>query len=252
MHKTDRFSILFAHNQEFISNQFVNSEKWQENNISHFSERLLNKWQSRKMADFLLYKAFQKHNLDLTLLNNIQKTDSGRPYIPNSEVDFNISHSGEWVAIILSNNTRKRVVGIDIEHPQKTRRYNELLQYYASEQEITEIQNTQILPQIQPLISRFYLSWCLREAVLKSQGVGIIKLSEVQHSLSKQRIRSAYCPKGQLCFYDQLPFYLAYFFEQPEFMLSLPPIYQWKNGQLHLIRNLNPIIYQVNHSLCQK
>ena len=95
MHKTDRFSILFAHNQEFIPNQFVNSEKWQENNISHFSERLLNKWKSRKMADFLLYKAFQKHNLDLTLLNNIQETESGRPYIPNSEVDFNISHSGE-------------------------------------------------------------------------------------------------------------------------------------------------------------
>ncbi|MBV6540969.1 4'-phosphopantetheinyl transferase superfamily protein [Ursidibacter maritimus] len=252
MHKTDSFSILFAHNQEFIPNQFVNNEKWQENNLSHFSERLLNKWKSRKMADFLLYKAFQKHNLDLTLLNNIQKTDSGRPYIPNSEVDFNISHSGEWVAIMLSDHTIKRVVGIDIEHPQKTRRYNELLQYYASEQEITEIQNTQILPQIQPLISRFYLSWCLREAVLKSQGVGIIKLSEVQHSLSKQRITSAYCPKGQLCFYDQLPFYLAYFFEQPEFMLSLPPIYQWENGQLHLIENLNPIIYQVNHSLCQK
>lgn len=202
------------------------------------------------MAHFLLSQLLKKYHFDTSLLNKIERTQSGRPYIHNSEIDFNISHSGEWVAVIFSSH--KSAVGIDIEHPQKIRRYLPLLNYYASAEEIAEIQNSQILPQISQLADRFYLSWCLREAVLKSQGVGIVKLAEVRHALSTQTIQTAHCPTGWLCFYHQLPFYLAYFVEQPQSVLSLPPLYQWEKGDFRLIDDLQPIIYQVNHSLCQK
>lgn len=208
------------------------------------SARQWKKWKSQRMAFFLLHKIFEQHQLDVTQLQEIARTQSGRPYLADPRIDFNISHSGEWVAVIFSLSTPKIRVGIDIEHPQKTRRYWELLHYYASSSEITEIQNAAILPQLVSLEQRFYLSWCLREAVLKSQGVGIAKLSEVQHVLHQQKIYSAYCPAGILCFYHQLPFYLAYFCEPTA---TLPPLMQWQNQQFQLIDQLSPLIYQVNH-----
>lgn len=239
MPKTDRLHIIFARNSEPIPTEFSLE-------ITATSDRLKQKQASRQTANFLLHHLFEIYQLDKKNLNNIRRTESGRPYISHSEIDFNISHSGEWVAIIFSQSKNKRAVGIDIEQPQKIRRYNDLLNYYANAQEITEIQQGECLPQLQGIESRFYLSWCLREAVLKAQGVGIIKLSEVSHSLCEHRITSAHCPQGKLFFYPDLPFYLACFVEQNGSMLLSPEISEWKCGKLHSITSSNPIIYQVN------
>lgn len=246
MNASDRLLVLFAHHDEFLPAEFHDFPTPQNRPISQLSERQLRKWKSQRMAYFLLDHIFEQYALDKTLLKNILRTESGRPYIKSDQIDFNISHSGEWVAIIFAISKNKKMVGIDIEHPQKTRRYLDLLAYYAKPQEIIEIQNKNILPQLTNIASRFYLSWCLREAVLKSQGVGIIKLSEVKHSLSQQTIHSSHCPTGKLCFHADLPFYLAYFFEQSSEAVQLPPIFQWKNKQCDLIEFPPTLIYQVN------
>ncbi|WP_418789106.1 4'-phosphopantetheinyl transferase family protein [Otariodibacter oris] len=244
MNKTDRLEIIFAHYDEPVPDEFLNYAKPIQPNPS---EKQIKKWKSRRVAHFILYQLFKKYQLDTKLLDQIHRTPSDRPYILHPQIDFNISHSGDWVAVIFRYATPQKVVGIDIEHPQKIRRYNELLHYYASQQEIDEIHTPTILSQLTDLTDRFYLSWCLREAILKSQGVGIVKLSEVKHSLSQQKIASQHCPKGYLYFYHQLPFYLAYFIEQSETMLSLPEIFQWKDGSFHPITIITPITYQVNH-----
>lgn len=243
--KTKQPEIFFARYDEQLPSEFLAYAKPANKTEDELSERQIRKWKSRRVAYFLLHRIFEKYHLDTQLLTDIKKTASGRPYIEHPEIDFNISHSGDWVAVIFSVSSPKKVVGIDIEHPQKIRRFKELLAYYADEQEIVEIQQGNILPQLASLESRFYLSWCLREAVLKSQGVGIVKLSEVKHSLSQLRIHSSHCPAGRLCFYHQLPFYLACFFEQPQSVLSLPPVLQWQNGSF-IETQITPIIYQVN------
>ncbi|OOH90782.1 4'-phosphopantetheinyl transferase [Pasteurellaceae bacterium 15-036681] len=235
--------ILFAHNDEPLPEQFHHYAKPENKTIDELSTRQLSKWKSRRMAHFLLHQLFERHNLDTTLLNQIHKTASGRPYVDHPQIDFNISHSGDWVAIILTVCQPKIATGIDIEHPQKTRRYLDLLNYYADEQEIKELASHSVLST---LPHRFYLSWCLREAVLKSQGVGIVKLSEVAHSPSRLLIKTAYAPKGKLYFYHQLPFYLAYFIEQPESGLLAPTLQQWKNNNYQTSGQFSPIIYQVN------
>lgn len=246
MLKTDRLQVVFAHHDEPIPETFLEYAKPQVSSDRPLNERQIQKWKSRRMAHFLLTRMFEWNGLDPELISTMQKTASGRPYIPNSTMDFNLSHSGEWVAVILSQSAEKKAVGIDIEHPQKERRYDALLRHYAPPTEVAEILDSKALPQLKGIAPRFYLSWCLREAVLKSQGAGLVKLSSVQHVLSQQKIDCAYCPQGKLFFHDKLPFYLAYFIEQPSHLLLQPNLFEWKNGQFCAVTDEQPIIYQVN------
>jgi len=175
------------------------------------------------------------------LLGQISRTKSDRPQFPPSELDFNISHSGDWVAVILhiSPPGEKSAVGIDIESPSKERPYLALLEHFASSEEIDWFQ------QQTESQSAFYRIWCLREAVLKSQGVGIAKLSEVTHHPETLHIFSAHCPRGQLCFTDELPFYLAYFVNQTP--IKSPCFWAWNGDHLQPQRLVHKIHYNVNN-----
>ena len=248
-----RLDILFAHHDETLPAAFLDYATPSNKPLSALSERQLKKWKSRRMAHFLLHQLFETHHLDTSLLAHIQKTESGRPYLYHPQLDFNISHSGDWVAVILCYSSSKLAVGIDIEHPQKVRRYHDLLHYYAKPAEISALTEAKLPSALPEFEQRFYLSWCLREAVLKSQGVGIVKLSEVEHHPAEKTITTAYAPHGKLYFYHQLPFYLAYFFEQPQSVLLSPTLSQWREGQAHPLNALQPLIYSVNEgAVCQK
>lgn len=235
-------SVVLAHHDEPIPIPFLPPE--------NLTERQFKRWKSRRMADFLLKTLLTKHGLDPNLTTQLQHAPNGRPYLDRANIDFNITHSGDWVAIIFSKvteNQPKCVVGIDLEHPQKIRRFEPLIRYYANELEIEQLmgkpqnEKSQILPNLE---QRFYLSWCLREAVLKSQGVGIIKLSEVSHRPDEKIIQTAYCPKGRLEFFYQFPFFLAYFFEEyGKYQLER---LEWKAGNLQKLPNFEPLVYKVN------
>lgn len=165
--------------------------------------------QCRRLAHFLLWELCKTAQISTALLGQIRLTQSGRPQFPVKHIDFNLSHSGDWVAVIL-NVTEKdsgiqSAVGIDIEIHKTRRNLTALLAHFAapSEQDWFVSQ--------QDRVTAFYRSWCLREAVLKSQGVGIAKLSEVRHNPQHSALYSAHCPRGYLHFSAELPFYLAVF-----------------------------------------
>lgn len=227
MSKTDSLAVVFG------------KIEWQD---AASNSRILRKQKSRELAYTLLSELFKLYGEDLSLLSQITRTPSGRPFIPESHIDFNISHSGEYVAVSVSFNQPKRAVGIDLEHPQKTRRFIELLKHYADSSDIERLLNTKHLLELDSLEKRFYLDWCLREAVLKSQGVGIVKLSEVRHHVEQRQIETLHSPNGQLLFYHQLPFFLACFVESNQ----IPKLYQWQDKRLEMVENMQPLIYQVN------
>ncbi|MCK3655364.1 hypothetical protein A4G19_06240 [Pasteurellaceae bacterium Macca] len=234
--------VLFAHNDETVPVQFQDYGKPEEKAEQHLTPRQIQKWHSRRLAYFLLHQLIEKYQLDPALLNTIKRTKSGRPYIDHPDIDFNISHSGQWVAIIFSIYPAKKIVGIDIEHPHKIRPFEKLLRYYAKEKEIAEIHDFTLFPELN-LADRFYLTWCLREAILKSQGVGIIKLSAVEHHFGERLLFCDYCPQGRLFFHWQLPFYLAYFVEVGSSPVRL---FQWKNGHCEELPQQTTLIYKVN------
>lgn len=236
----NNIDVAFIHREETLPNDFAYPTM-----PDNLSERQQQKWQSRRSAHFLLTKLFEKYGQDTTLLNYIQRTPSGRPFVKSEQIDFNISHSGDWIAVIFCQSFTKCAVGIDIEHPKKTRRYADLIRYYANEEE-QQILLDENCPLLDNIKQRFYLSWCLREAILKSQGVGIVKLSEVSHFPIEQQIISEHCPTGKLHFVIDLPFYLSYFYQMTQNMvLSEPQLYQWENEQFKLIHR-SSITYDVN------
>lgn len=240
MENFTHFEIVFIHRQATLPSDF-HFPQMPEN----LNEKQIQKWQSRRAAHFLLTEFFRKYHLDLSLLKHIQHTKSGRPFVNSEQIDFNISHSGDWIAVIFSYSFAKLAVGIDIEHPQKKRRYADLIRHYANIEE-QAILLDEHCPLFDNLAQRFYLSWCLREAILKSQGVGIVKLSEVTHLPLKKQIFSNYCPSGKLHFVSGLPFYLSYFYQQPQNMLlSEPFLYHWQNGQFQPVE-CESLVYDVN------
>lgn len=199
--------------------------------------RVWQRHQCRGLAHFLLWQLLKMTGKKTALLAHIERTESGRPYFSNETIDFNMSHSGDWVAVILeSNEEKKSVVGIDIEFP-KQRHFLDLIKHFAAEQEVMWF------TQQSDSERAFYRSWCLREAILKSQGVGIMKLSEVRHLPNELKIFSDYCPQGELFFTDELPFYLAFFVNQRQ---NQPHFFHW-NGKELVKRTPNHLVrYNVN------
>ncbi|GJJ80756.1 4'-phosphopantetheinyl transferase family protein [Pasteurella canis] len=216
------------------------SEKLRQPLKSH-NQRIKTRHRCRWVAHFLLWKLLKISQKPTALLKYIDYTESGRPQLPVDDIDFNISHSGDWVAVILQITSQgKSAVGIDIEYPNKQRDFAALLAYFSPLREQVWFQ------QQQDKEAAFYLSWCLREAVLKSQGVGIVKLSEVNHDPILRHISCDYCPSGQLIFSQELPFYLAFFVnhtQQTDFCY-----FMWDGQQL--VRRLLPKThhYWVNKS----
>lgn len=204
--------------------------------IPQGNERVKQRHRCRQLAHFLLWELCKTAQISTALLGQISRSPSGRPYFPMGNIDFNISHSGDWVAVIL-NVGDKACVGLDIEHSKKPRNYTALLTHFAAPNEIHWFEQ-QINRE-----KAFYQIWCLREAVLKSQGVGIVALSEVTHSPQELQLQSIHCPQGSLLFSDELPFYFALFVA--ENALEEAKFFHW-NGKLTPYELKSAVKYQVN------
>ncbi len=88
---------------------------------------------------------------------NFRSTETGKPYLLDSAINFNISHSGDWVAIAISKDGP---VGVDIEIDHSTNLWREIMPNVSQD---TEIKNFYDNP--------LHL-WTAKEAVLKMLGTG--------------------------------------------------------------------------------
>ena len=201
--------------------------------------RVLQRYECRKLAHFLLWQLCKTAQIPTALLAQIYWTDSGRPEFPVKHIDFNMTHSGDWVAVILNVVEQGEcAVGIDIEFPQKTRNFTALLAHFAQKNEI------QWFEQQTNSENAFYQIWCLREALLKSQGVGIVKLNEVKHDPLGLTLKSGHCPQGELIFTNELPFYFAAFGADKS--LQQIQCFQLEQGLLTPSKLQSAVKYSVN------
>lgn len=93
---------------------------------------------------------------------NFQYTERGKPYMNAPDVEFNISHSGDFALIGVSRHK----IGVDIEKIKSNRNFKGLAEVVLSEDEKAWVfeKNT---------MQRFYQLWTLKEARLKCDGDGL-------------------------------------------------------------------------------
>jgi phosphopantetheine--protein transferase-like protein len=93
----------------------------------------------------------------------------GRPFlhtVPLREIDFNISHAGDWVVCAF---TRAAQVGVDVVDVNEFDDWRELLNTVLTPLERSHVSTVKPARQ-QEIVARY---WSIKEAVLKCAGVGL-------------------------------------------------------------------------------
>ncbi len=125
--------------------------------------------QHRVLGKLLLIKGLEMLGLNDYSLDQLKLTNLKRPYFDES-IDFNISHSGEYVVCAISDSAK---IGIDIEEIKDIP-----LTDFADQFSGDEMKN--ILYAGDSLRS-FYGLWTKKEAFLKAIGTGLyVPLNKVQ------------------------------------------------------------------------
>ena len=120
-------------------------------------------------------------------LLEFSRTPKGKPFLVNSPrlVKFNVSHSGNYIAIIICNHAQ---VGIDIE-VSRPRKFIKIADQYFHPREVEQI----LACSDAYRESLFYRLWTLKEALLKATGGGISSgLANVQFNLSGSNISATF------------------------------------------------------------
>ncbi|WP_409932534.1 4'-phosphopantetheinyl transferase family protein [Xanthocytophaga flavus] len=153
----------------------------------------------------LLYKVLRKRGMSESILSQIRYTDFRRPFIPDSDIDFNIAHSEGFVVIAYTQSGR---VGIDLERMIAVR--PEDFKSQMSVIEWQEIENAED-PQ-----TAFYTYWTQKEAVLKANGKGMyIPLQSFQIQSGRTYLEGEEWSLQEIQIADGYKCYLAMNQEQP-------------------------------------
>ncbi|MDB5221711.1 MAG: 4-phosphopantetheinyl transferase superfamily protein [Chitinophagaceae bacterium] len=119
-----------------------------------------------------LYPDFPYHLIEIA--------DTKKPFLPNEEYHFSISHCGDYAAVIVSKNHR---VGIDIE--LVTEKIERIKHKFLNEEELNAVGNRQSAIDNQQStnqpINQLTLFWCCKEAVFKWYGAGGVDFREHIH-----------------------------------------------------------------------
>lgn len=121
------------------------------------------------LGNLLLVNAFKKLQLPQNGLQQIRYDVYGRPYIHENDIDFNISHSGNFVVCAIAAGLK---LGVDIEEVRS-------VDFHDFENTMTPEQWAIIRASNEPL-QCFYSFWTKKESVIKANGRGLsIPLEEI-------------------------------------------------------------------------
>mgnify|MGYP001603000877 FL=1 len=146
------------------------------------------RWQDRHanlLGKTLLRECLMKHGYPPDCLKKISYTEYNRPFIDGT-VDFNISHSGNYVVCAI--NTAGRV-GVDVDR-MKPLHIEEFKDCMTSEE-------WRAIQEAPGHLEKFYELWTLKESVIKGDGRGLsLPLPDVCVEGEIARV-------GNVCWYAQ-------------------------------------------------
>jgi 4'-phosphopantetheinyl transferase len=128
-------------------------------------------WQDRAanlFSKILLIKGLQKFGFDHTSLEELNFNQYGRPYLAGL-IDFNISHSGDYVLCAIGKEVR---LGIDIEKIKPVD--------FTEFESLMTAGQWQIIKNSSDPLKTFFKFWAIKESIIKADGRGLgVPLNEI-------------------------------------------------------------------------
>lgn len=115
---------------------------------------------ARLLARLMVLYALKMDNAE-HLIHKWTVTDFQKPHIPTWK-NFNISHSGNWVILLCSNNK----IGVDVEAVDLRPHHDIVTLLHTNEREYVN--------NAKDKTAAFYTIWTRKEALLKATGTGLI------------------------------------------------------------------------------
>jgi phosphopantetheinyl transferase len=140
--------------------EFFKGNVPQHRDVTHPHKRL-----QHLAGRFLLQYLFPDFPYEL-----IKIADTRKPFLPNDQYHFSISHCGDYAAAIVSKDKR---VGVDIEIPVE--KIVRIKDKFLSADEMTRWETANHLPVANQLLT---LLWSCKEAVFKWHGNGGVDFSD--------------------------------------------------------------------------
>lgn len=137
-------------------------------------------WRGEGRSPSALGRSLVRHILSLYTRHSpaswrFENGRHGKPALVAADpaLEFNLSHSGRWLAVVVSRDTP---VGVDIQEMDSGRPLARLARRYFSRAEVDELDGL----AEDAYLSHFYRLWALKEAWIKARGAALpTGLSEV-------------------------------------------------------------------------
>ena len=124
----------------------------------------LRQWKDKLLqlsGKILLLEGLQKFGLSGNCLHDLQYNEYNRPYIPG-EIDFNISHSGNYVVCAMGKGIQ---LGIDIEQIKNIR--------FEDFENVMTHEQWQYIKNGHNQLQYFFKYWAIKESVIKADSRGL-------------------------------------------------------------------------------
>ncbi len=185
----------------------------------------------------LNYATYTFYNMSFT---EIIKGEHGKPYLKDSNIFFNLSHSKDLIVLSLSNYEN----GIDVELI-KDRSRLDLLAKKVFDKELFNVYMQK--ENIEDRVNFFIRMWTIKECVIKQSGKGLVSLSSVLILDKLQEIKAKDSDKGYVMSYflDKRDFnddfYMSFFTKDKDVN-----IYKIKDSNFNLIDLKLESLYKLN------
>ncbi len=128
------------------------------------------------IGEFILKNLLKKENISYQTLD-FEINKFGKPYIKDSSIFFNISHSYNYIIVVTSH----KEIGVDIEKIRKTK--ENVWHQFATNKERDYIFSTE--EEIEKGIFQIY---CLKEAYFKMKGNNLSEAKNVEFILTAEKV----------------------------------------------------------------
>lgn len=168
--------------RQFTADHYADAQRIMNTAEREQAQKFVRGKESYIASRWLLRKVLARYTGVQSEMVEFLRTDKGKPYLPQSDIHFSLSHSGHWALLAVG---KVELIGVDIEAVRATRDLCGIAENYYHPHEFAQLQMQTGAEQA----DYFYRLWTLKEAFFKAVGTGISAgLEKIAFDLADDKI----------------------------------------------------------------